>query len=180
MLHDGGEAVEGGLLAVDRAAAHLHADEDRLAGPGLEELVLLEEQHLALDFGQRIEHGVAFLLNAALQELADAEVEHPVAVVELKEDRRAEEGGEFLDGDVAAAFGREPQLVRELQAEFQGVVDALKRGQEGVEVARLRHHLDDFLEAQQKRVSVVWILTHEISIVRFMNRAKKWLRIALI
>ena len=108
MLHDGGEAVEGGLFAVDRAAAHLHADEDGLAGPGFEELVLLEEQHLALDFGQRIEHGVAFLLDAALQELADAEIQHPVAVVELEEDRRAEEGGEFLDGDVAAAFWREP------------------------------------------------------------------------
>ena len=38
----------------------------------------------------------------------DAEIEHPVAVVELKEDRRAEEGGEFLNGDIAAAFGREP------------------------------------------------------------------------
>ena len=108
MLHDGGEAVEGGLLAVDRAAAHLHADEDGFSRPGFEELVLLEEQHLALDLGQRIEHGVAFLLDAALQELADAEIQHPVAVVELKEDRRAEEGGEFLDGDVAAAFGREP------------------------------------------------------------------------
>ena len=179
MLHDGGEAVEGGLLAVDRAAAHFHADEDGLAGPGFEELVLLEEEHLALDFCQRIEHGVAFLLDAALQELADAEVEHPVAVVKLKEDRRTEEGSEFLDGDVAAAFGREPQLVCELQAEFQGILDVFKRGQEGVEVARLRHHLDDFLETQQKRISVVGILTHEISIL-FMNRTKKWLRIALI
>ena len=150
VLHDGCEAVERSLLAVDGAAAHFHADEDRLAGPGFEQVFLLEEQHLALHLGQRIEDGVAFLLDAALEEFADAEIENPVPVVELEEDGRSEERGEFFDRDVAPAFGGEPQLVCELQAEFQGVFDILKTGQEGVQIARLRHHLDDFLETLQK------------------------------